>query len=95
VTRRYRFRPGLAEIFPLRDHPGAHMGVAAGGLGVEADHEPFMVADPHFLDAHVPGDIGVAALAGQRGLDLGRSGAQFLPDDVVVIPRSQVAAVLR
>ena len=70
-------------------------GVAAGGFGVEADHEPLMVADPDFLDPHVRGDFGVAALAGQRGGDLGRSGAQFLPDDVVVITRSQVAAVLR
>jgi len=71
------------------------MGIAAGGFGVEADHEPFMVADPHLFDPHVPGDVCVAALAGQRGLDLGRSGAQFLPDDVMVITRSQVAAVLR
>ncbi len=47
------------------------------------------------FDPHVPGDVGVAALAGQRGLDLGRSGAQGLPDDVIVITRPQVPAVLR
>jgi hypothetical protein len=45
--------------------------VAHRGFGVVADHEPFGVADPDLLDAHVLGDLGVAALAGQGGLDLG------------------------
>ena len=67
----------------LGEQPGADGGVALGCVGVVADHEPLVVADPDFLDPQVPGDFLVAALPGQRGPDLGGAGAELLPDDVV------------
>src|SRR3954469_19183704 len=111
VRRRYRFSPGLVEIFP-RSSPRLPaervsepaissaswatnwaVGVAGGGVGVVADHEPLCVGDLHFLDPHVLADLGVAALAGQGGLDLWGVRAELLPDDGGVITLSQVAAV--
>ena len=59
--------------------------VAGGAVGVVADHEPLGLGDPDFLDPHVVGDLGVAALARQRGLDLRGVRPQLLPDDVGVI----------
>ena len=65
-------------------------------FGVVADHEPVAgVVDGHFLDLHVVGDVGVAALAGQGGLRTSAAvGAQLLADDVVPAGSLQVAAVL-
>ncbi len=69
--------------------------VASGGFGVVADDEPVTrVVDFDFLDLHVVGDGGVAALAGQGRFDLGRAGAQLLADDVVPAAALQVAAVV-
>ena len=56
--------------------------VADGGVGVVADHEPVGVTDPDFLDLQVPGDLLVAALPGQRRLDVRGLRAELLPDDV-------------
>ena len=65
------------QVGQLGDELLAHVPVTFGGFGVVADDEPVGVADPHFLDPHVLGDLGVAALPGQGGLHLRdcRSGA--------------------
>jgi len=76
------------------DHAGADGGVAIGGLGVEADDEPLVLGDLHFLDLEVPGDVLVPALAGQGGAGFGGAGAELLPDDVAPAAFRQVAAVL-
>ena len=71
------------SLLELADQLGAVRGVAFGGIGVVADHEPVgSVGDPDFLDLHVPGDLLVAALPGQRRLDQRGLGPQLLPDDV-------------
>ena len=82
------------QLLELGDQLLADVGVALRGVGVVADHEPLGVRHLHFLDPHVVGDVGVAALPRQCGLDLRAVGAQLLPDDVGVIALSQVAAVM-
>ena len=83
------------QFLELGDQLGADRGVAVGGVGVVADDEPVgRVGDPDFLDLHVPGDVLVAALPGQRGLDLRGSGAELLPDDVAAGALLQEPAVL-
>jgi hypothetical protein len=80
------------RLLQLGDQPRPGGGVALGGFGVEADDEPLVFGDPHFLDLQVPGHVLVAALPRQRGLRFGGPGAELLPDDVVVIALPQVAA---
>ena len=71
--------PGASQLVRPGDHvlqPGGQAdpgrGTAGGGLGVVADHEPVAgVVDPHLFNLQVPGHCLVAALAGQRGLDVG------------------------
>src|SRR6266700_3509615 len=71
------------EFLELADQLGADRGVAFGGIGVVADDEPVGgVGDPDFLDLHVPSDLLVAALPGQRRLDQRGLGPELLPDDV-------------
>jgi hypothetical protein len=82
-----------AELGQLGGQLLAHVLVAPGGLGVAADDEPYGVADPDFLDPHVAGDLGVAALALKGGLDLGGPGAELLADDAGVVTAAEVAAV--
>jgi len=74
----------------------AYGAVALGALGVVADHEPVAVGavvDPDLLDAQVPGDGVVAALATERGARFLAVGAELLSDDVVSAATLQVAAV--
>src|SRR5262249_45191349 len=82
----------LAE---LGQHPLADLAVPFGGLGVVADHEPLVLGDADLLDPQVRRDVLVAALTRQGSAGLGGAGAQLLPDDVVVVPGPQVAAVGR
>ncbi|MFH9969885.1 hypothetical protein ACH4PR_53315 [Streptomyces mirabilis] len=59
-------------------------GIALGLVGVVTDDEAVVgVGDLDLLDAHVVGQGLVAALAAERGLDLGRVGAELLAEDVV------------
>jgi hypothetical protein len=54
----------------------AHVLVPLGGFGVVADDEPVAgVVEGDFLDLHVVGDGGVAALPGQGLLRFGRTRA--------------------
>ena len=74
----------------------AHHLVALRAFGVVADHEPVAVGavvDPDLLDARVPRDRAVVALAGERGVGFLAVGAEFLADDVVTATELQVAAV--
>ena len=62
----------LDHLVELGEHALADLGIALGGLGVVADHEPFRVADLDFLDPQILRHVLVAALPGQRGAGLGR-----------------------
>ena len=68
--------------------------IASGLGGVEAEHEPVIAADLHFLDLQVVFHGGVAALPGQRGADLLGAGAELLPDDVAARAAHQRPPVL-
>ena len=71
---------GLTDhLLETGDHAAADGGVALGGLGVEADDEPLVIGDPHFLDLQVPRDVLVAALSRQGGLRVGGAGAELFP----------------
>jgi hypothetical protein len=78
----------------LADHDLAQRGVPVGLFGVEADHEPLVLGDPHLFDLQVVPDMLVAALAGQRGGGLGGARAELLADDVVPATAAQLPAVL-
>jgi len=93
---------GLRQLVGVGDHLlqprqqlGADGGVAVGGVGVVADHEPFVLADLDFLDPQGPGDVVVAAGPAQRGGRLGGAGAQLLAQEVAAAGALQVAPVLR
>jgi len=59
------------EFGELGDQPGSGGRVAVGGVGVEADDEPFILADADFLDPEVVADLLVAALPGEGLVRLG------------------------
>jgi hypothetical protein len=92
------FGPGqlvgsLDRLVELGDHPLAYRRVAGGLVGVEADHEAVVTADVDFLDLKVVAHGGIAALPGESGPDLVRSGAELLADDVAAAPAYQRPAV--
>jgi len=72
------------QLLQLAEHQLAQRGVALGGLGVEADDEPLVVADLDLFDLQVVRDRLVAAGSGQRRLGVGGAGAQLLAEDVAV-----------
>src|SRR3990172_2166559 len=81
----------LKELLPYRP-------VADGLLRVAADHEAvanLALADDHFLDLEVVGDLLVAARPGKRGSGLQGALADLLAHDVVAAGTLQVAPVLR
>src|SRR5690606_22581 len=59
------------QLLELGDQSGADGGVAFGGVGVVAGHEPVGFADPYLFDLQVVGHVLVAALPGQGGLGFG------------------------
>ncbi len=74
----------------------AHDLVAAGALGVAADHEAVAVGaliDADLLDAQVACHGVVAALAGERGPSLLGAMTELFADDVVAAAALQVAAI--
>lgn len=56
----------LDQLLEPGEQLAADEGVAVGGLGVVADHEPFVFADLDLLDPKVPRNILVAAGPAQR-----------------------------
>jgi hypothetical protein len=85
----------LDDFLELGDELAADDRVPLGLGGVEAQHEPVIGTDVHFLDLHVVLDNGVAALPGQGGPDLGGPGAELLADDVPAALHQGAAVLLR
>ncbi len=70
----------------LAGHNLAQRGVALRLVGVVADHEPLIGGDLDLFDLQVVPNVAVAALPGQIGSGLRRSGPEPLTDDVVPVP---------